>query len=65
MHAMTDLNLGNLDRLLRIVAGLALVCAAAAGSLGAWAYVGVVPMATGIVAWCPLYRVLRVRSTAR
>ena len=63
--AVTELNLGNFDRVLRITAGFALVGAAAAGTLGSWAYLGVIPIATGLVAWCPLYRVIGVRSTAR
>jgi len=62
---MTDLNLGNFDRLLRIVAGLALIAAASAGALGSWGYLGVIPLATGLVAWCPLYDALRVRTTLR
>ena len=62
---MTTLNVGNLDRLLRIVVGLALVAAAATGLVGAWGWIGVLPVLTGIVAWCPLYDVLRVRTTRR
>ena len=62
---MTELNVGNLDRLLRIVAGLALIGAALSGELGNWAYLGVILVATGLVAWCPLYRTFGVRSTAR
>ena len=62
---MLTLNLGNIDRLLRIVVGLALVIATASGLVGAWGWIGVVPLLTGLVAWCPLYRVLGVRTTAR
>jgi len=62
---VTDLNVGNIDRFLRIVAGATLVMAAAAGTLGEWAYLGVIPIATGLVAWCPLYSAFGVRSTAR
>jgi hypothetical protein len=63
--AATDLNVGNLDRLVRIVGGLALIAAATLGLLGSWAFLGVIPLATGLVAWCPVYRALGVRSTAR
>jgi len=62
---VTELNVGNFDRVLRIAAGFALVGAAAAGTLGSWAYLGVIPIATGLVAWCPIYRLIGVRSTAR
>jgi hypothetical protein len=62
---MTELNIGNLDRLLRIVVGLALVACAATGLLGAWAWIGIVPILTGVVAWCPLYSLLGLRTTER
>jgi hypothetical protein len=62
---MTELNVGNFDRLLRILIGCWLIGTATTGLLGAWAFLGVVPLATGIVAWCPMYRLLRVTSTAR
>ena len=48
-------NVGGLDRSLRIIAGLLLVDLALSGTLGAWAWVGVLPLATGALAWCPLY----------
>jgi len=54
-------NVGTLDRGLRIVAGLALLTLAAAGSK--WGLIGVVPLLTGIVGWCPPYQLLGV-STA-
>ena len=48
-------NVGGIDRLLRFVVGLALMVAAATGGLGAWAWIGVVPIATGALGWCPAY----------
>jgi hypothetical protein len=51
-------NEGNLDRILRIGAGLALIAAAATGTVGMWGYIGVVPLATGALGWCPLYTML-------
>ena len=62
---MSSLNVGNLDRVLRILLGLALIVSAATGAIGAWGFLGVVPLATGIVASCPLYRLLGLRTTAR
>jgi len=62
---MNSLNVGNLDRALRVLVGLALIGLAAAGVIGAWGYIGVVPLLTGLVAWCPLYRVLGIRTTSR
>ena len=62
---MNSLNVGNLDRALRVLVGLALIGLAAAGVIGAWGYIGVVPLLTGLVAWCPLYRALGIRTTSR
>jgi hypothetical protein len=62
---MSQLNVGNIDRALRIVLGLVLIGLAARGTLGAWAYIGVVPLLTGMFASCPVYRLLGIRTTAR
>lgn len=51
-------NAGSLDRALRVVAGLALIGLAASGNIGAWGYIGVVPLLTGALGYCPLYTVL-------
>ncbi len=51
-------NVGGIDRILRIVAGVALVGATVAGVIGPWGWVGVVPLATGLFNFCPLYTVL-------
>lgn len=51
-------NVGGIDRILRIVAGVALIGAALAGVIGPWGWVGVVPLATGLINFCPLYTVL-------
>jgi hypothetical protein len=55
-------NEGGLDRGLRILAGLALIGAAVTGTVGAWGYVGVVPLVTGLMGWCPLYTLLGVNT---
>ncbi len=51
-------NVGGIDRVLRIVVGLVLIGLAATGTVGAWGYVGVVPLLTGLVGWCGLYSLL-------
>lgn len=50
-------NEGKTDRALRIVAGIVLVLLAAGGALGPWAWLGLVPLLTGLFGFCPLYRV--------
>lgn len=51
-------NEGGMDRILRVVAGLALLGLMAMGSIGVWGWLGVVLLATGLIGWCPLYTLL-------
>ncbi|MEY2632447.1 MAG: hypothetical protein RIR00_1101 [Pseudomonadota bacterium] len=55
-------NVGGLDKILRIIAGLGLVGATAAGMLPAWGYIGIVPLATGLIGFCPLYPILGLNT---
>lgn len=55
-------NEGGIDRILRIVAGLALIGLTLTGTIGAWGWIGVVPLATGLIGWCPLYTLLGINS---
>ncbi len=48
-------NVGGIDRLLRILVGLLLIGLAVGGVIGAWGYLGVLPLATGLIRWCPAY----------
>jgi len=51
-------NVGGIDRILRIVLGLGLIGLAATGTVGAWGWIGVVPLATAAFGFCPLYTAL-------
>lgn len=57
-------NVGTLDQVLRIVVGLALLLLFAVGWIGVWGLIGLVPLATGLVRYCPLYRVLGIHTCA-
>jgi hypothetical protein len=54
-------NVGNTDRIIRIVVGAALVLWAVMGG-PVWAWVGVVPLATGIFRICPAYSLLGMNT---
>lgn len=56
------MNVGNIDRILRIVAGLALIALAATNTVGVWGYIGIVPLLTGIFKFCPAYALLGVNT---
>ncbi len=55
-------NVGGIDKILRIAAGAGLVGATAAGMLPVWGYIGIVPLATGLIGWCPLYPLLGMNT---
>lgn len=55
------INVGGIDKILRIVVGLALVAWALMGG-PVWAWVGVVPLATGLIGWCPAYNLFGVNT---
>lgn len=48
-------NVGGLDRLARVLAGVVLIFLAVTGTVGVWGWLGIVPLATGLVGWCPPY----------
>jgi len=55
-------NVGSVDRIVRIAAGLALIALAVAGTIGPWGYIGVVPLLTGFMRVCPAYWLIGVNS---
>lgn len=54
-------NVGGVDKLVRIVIGLALIAWAATGG-PVWAWIGVVPLLTGVFNFCPLYALLGMNT---
>jgi hypothetical protein len=63
------INVGSTDRVIRIVVGLALIAATLTGFIGAWGWIGVVPVLTGTFRFCPAYlpfgiSTCRTRKTA-
>ena len=51
-------NVGGIDKALRILVGAGLLGATLAGVFPVWGYIGIVPLATGLLGWCPLYPLL-------
>ena len=56
------INVGSMDRILRIIAGLALIALAAAGIIGVWGWIGVIPLVTGIFRFCPAYTLIGIST---
>lgn len=55
-------NVGGMDRILRVVLGVVLIALAATGTVGAWGWIGVVPLVTGLFSFCPLYSILGMNT---
>ena len=55
-------NEGTLDRALRVTAGLALIGLSISNLISPWGYLGVVPLLTGALGWCPIYTLLRIKT---
>ena len=55
---MFKTNVGNIDRILRIVVGLALIALVFVGPQTPWGWIGLIPLATGLLRTCPLYSLI-------
>lgn len=55
-------NVGGFDRVLRVLIGLALIAIVFVGPKTPWGWVGVIPLATGLFSFCPLYALLGIKT---
>jgi hypothetical protein len=55
-------NEGTVDRVLRVVAGAALVSLVFVGPETPWGWIGVVPLVTGLIGNCPVYSLLGIST---
>ena len=55
-------NVGTIDRILRIVVGAVLIALVFVGPKTMWGWIGVIPLATAFVGFCPAYRLLGLRT---
>lgn len=66
-----SVNEGSIDRILRVVVGLALIAMALGYLQGFglpqtnWAWIGVVPLLTGLIGWCPAYSIFGISTCRR
>lgn len=56
------LNVGGIDRALRIILGIVLIALAATNTVGWWGWLGLIPLATGLFRFCPLYPMLGINT---
>ncbi len=62
MNNLLRANVHTVERVLRVGLGLVLIGLAATEQVGAWGYVGVVPLLTGVVGSCPIYSLLGIST---
>lgn len=55
-------NEGIRDRVLRVVVGLSILSLAFIGPKTPWAYLGLIPLLTGLVGFCPAYALFGIRT---
>ncbi len=55
-------NIGDIERVVRIVVGLAILSLVVVGPQTLWGLVGLVPVLTGVTGWCPPYSLLGINT---
>jgi hypothetical protein len=55
-------NVGSVERAIRVIAGIAILSLAFVGPQSPWAYFGIIPLATGLMGWCPAYMLLGIST---
>lgn len=55
-------NVGGMDKIIRILAGIVLLALAIMGIGAPWTYIGIVPLVTGLMGWCPAYLLIGVNT---
>jgi len=59
---MFSRNEGNVDRTLRVIAGIVLISLVFVGPQTVWGWIGLVPLVTGLVGTCPVYSLLGINT---
>lgn len=55
-------NIGNIDRIIRILVGIALIAIVFVGPQTPYGWFGIVPLATALIGWCPVYKLIGIKT---
>ncbi len=55
-------NVGTLDRTIRVLVGLGILALVFLGPQTPWGWIGVVPLVTGLIGFCPAYKLVGLRT---
>lgn len=58
-------NIGNIERALRIIVGAGILSLTVVGPQSPWALIGIVPILTGLIGWCPPYHLLGINTCGK
>lgn len=62
---MFNRNIGAADRVIRLIIGAALIALVFVGPKTPWGWVGLIPIVTALITWCPPYQLLGLRTCGR
>ena len=57
-----ETNVGMTDRMIRIIAGLTLIAMVYVGPQTVLGWIGIVPLATALIGWCPAYTLFGIKT---
>ena len=55
-------NIGNIERVIRVIVGAGILSLAFVGPQSLWALLGIVPILTGLIGWCPPYHLFGINT---
>jgi len=55
-------NIGNIDKILRLLIGIVGISLVFFGPQTVWGWIGLVPLLTGAISFCPLYKILGLNT---
>ena len=58
-------NIGTIERAIRAIVGIGLISLVFIGPQTVWGWIGVVPLVTAIIGWCPPYAMLGINTCAK
>jgi len=55
-------NVGTIDKVIRVIIGAVLISLVFVGPQTPWGWIGVIPIVTALVSFCPLYTILGIKT---
>ncbi len=55
-------NIGNTERVIRAIVGIILIALVFVGPKTPWGWIGLIPLVTAIIGWCPPYALLGIST---